>query len=104
MAVGVWRLPGLVAALCRCARRSATDTDNRKNWLEEQEGRLSTFPTCRSLPTGSGACRFGDNTQKGPFPLYREPTERGSSPSLLKARNGRRSAAYSCTLTLHSPM
>src|SRR6266446_1830184 len=103
MAVGVRRLPGLVAALCRCAWLAANDRDNRKNWLEDPKGHLSTFPTCRRFPTCSGACRFGDNTRKGPFPLLRRPTERASSKPLLRARNGRRSAAYPCTLTLHSP-
>src|SRR5438552_16117904 len=101
MAVGVWRLPGPVAALCRCAWRSANDTDNRKNRLEDQEGHLSTFATCRRVPTCSGACRFGDNTRKGPFPLFPRPTERVSAKPLRKARNVRRSAAHPCTLTLH---
>src|ERR1700730_9405867 len=77
MGIGVWRLPGLVAALCRCAWRSADDTDNRKNRREDQEGHLSTFPTCRRFPTCSGACRFGDNTRKGAVPVI--PKANGAS-------------------------
>src|SRR3979411_398029 len=51
MAVECGDFRDLVAALCRCAWRSANDTDNRWNWLEDQEGHLSTFPTCRRIPT-----------------------------------------------------
>src|SRR5260370_23540593 len=49
LAAGVWRLPGVVAAQCCCAWRSANDTDNWKNWPEDQKRHLSRVPTCRRL-------------------------------------------------------
>src|ERR1700716_800875 len=92
MAVECGDFRDLVPALCHCAWRSANDMDNRWNWVEDQEGHLSTFPTCRRFPTREWCLPFRRKHAEEAVAVIPKTNGARKLQTLRRARNGRRSA------------